>query len=318
MNLIIVGPGTIGASLALACALHGHRVSLLGRRVAAGTEAQQAMHAGFATLRAAGLLPPAHPDWDARISYVTDIAALPPAAEVVLEAIDEDLQRKCALFRELERSLPDDAIFASSTSGLAVDAIAAECAVRERIAVAHFANPPHLMPTVELVPGSATSEHTMTRLASLVQSLGKIPIRLRRDLPGHVFNRIQFAMLREAMALVAERVASPAEIDLIVKRGLALRLAEEGPLEKMDLAGIDLVHRVASYLFPELDRSTAPAMLDALLAAGRGGARAGGGFHDWDEARRQRVLQRRDAEVIRHLRRLRAQEEIEGQECPTQ
>ena len=115
---------------------------------------------------------------------------------------------------------------------------------------------------------------------------------------------IELQRRREAMALVADGVAEPAEIDTIVKRGLALRLAEEGPLEKIDLAGLQLVHDVAAYLFPDLDRAEQPGLLRDMLAEGRRGAASGRGFYEWDAARAEAVIARRNAEVIRHLKRL--------------
>jgi 3-hydroxybutyryl-CoA dehydrogenase len=171
------------------------------------------------------------------------------------------------------------------------------------VAVAHFANPPHLMPLVEVVPGPETRPGTLTRLSAFLATLGKETVELSRDLPGHLFNRLQFAMLREAMALVAGGVATPAQIDRVVKRGLALRLAEEGPMEKMDLAGLELVRDVARYLFPDLDAARTPDLLERMLSEGRRGADWGAGFHDWTPARADELRRRRNAEVVRQLTR---------------
>jgi 3-hydroxybutyryl-CoA dehydrogenase len=225
----------------------------------------------------------------------------------VVEAIAEDIVVKRELFRILENWVPNTAILASSTSGIAVDDIAAACTRTERVAVAHFANPPHLMPAVEIVPGSATDKSVIDALCVFVSGLGKEPVRLARDVPGHIFNRLQFALMREAFALVRDGVASAEEIDRLVKHGYALRLAEEGPLEKADLAGLPLVASVARYLFPDLDDSPSPEVVDALIAEGRTGAKAGKGFHDWTPERADAVIAARNQEVIRHLLRRRRQ-----------
>ncbi|NNL99713.1 MAG: 3-hydroxyacyl-CoA dehydrogenase family protein [Gammaproteobacteria bacterium] len=304
MKILVAGPGTIGSSLAFACAARGHATTLLGRSDASLARGRETMERAAAELSAAGLAPPSLAGWNECLSAVTRLEAVASDIDLVLEAINEDLPAKQGLFAELERHLPAGVIFASSTSGLPVDAIAARLADPGRLAVAHFANPPHLMPMVEIVPGTATRPDVMDTIAGFVQAMGKTPARLQRDIPGHVFNRIQFAMLREAMALVAEGVAAPVEIDTIVKRGLALRLAEEGPLEKMDLAGLQLVHDVASYLFPDLDRAEQPVLLRNMLAEGQSGAAAGRGFYEWDQDRADAVVHRRNAEVIRHLKRL--------------
>jgi 3-hydroxybutyryl-CoA dehydrogenase len=147
----------------------------------------------------------------------------------------------------------------------------------------------------------------MAALSSFAQGLGKTPVILKRDTPGHLFNRIQFAMLREAMALVEQGIATPEQVDTVVKRGLALRLAEEGPLEKIDLASIQLVHDVASYLYPYLDNTDSPQLLRSMLDQGKGGAKAEQGFYQWDNAKIERILTRRNEEVIRHLQRLKKQ-----------
>ena len=255
-------------------------------------------------LASAGLLPARANGWAARIDTGVSVAAAAADAGIVLEAINEDVEAKRALFAELEAALRPGVAIASSTSGLAVDALAAGLDDPSRFVVAHFANPPLLMPMVEIVPGSKTRPEVVDAVSEFVRGLGKSPARLKRDIPGHIFNRIQFAMLREAIALVSTGVATPEEIDTVVKRGLALRLAEEGPLEKIDLAGVQLVHAVASYLFPDLDCSKTAATLGEMLAEGRLGTAVGRGFYDWTDAHARSVIERRNAEVIRHLKRL--------------
>ncbi len=305
MRIAIIGPGAIGASLALACTLHGHTTKLHGRKGSSFDCARSLIATGLKELSDAGLLPAAYQGKNWRQDLLFSDDEVESDADLVVEAVNEDLALKQAIFAQLDRRLPADTILASSTSALPVDAIAANCVNPARIAVAHFANPPHLMPAVELVPGAATSKQTMQALTDFVASLGKTPVRLERDLPGHLFNRIQFAMLREAISLVAMGVATPEQIDNVVKNGIALRLAEEGPLEKMDLAGLELVHSVATFLYPHLNRSTTPDFLADLIRAGRTGAESGEGFHTWTPDRVRDVLDRRNAEIIRHLKRRR-------------
>lgn len=303
MRIAIIGPGTIGASLALVCALRQHTTTLHGRKGCKFDRARALIEGGFEELSGAGLLPGENEDWRQQLVYSDD--EVEAETDLVVEAVNEDLALKQMVFAQLDRRVSERTILASSTSALPVDAIAADCINRRRIAVAHFANPPHLMPTVELVPGTATSQETMQALADFTASLGKVPVRLEKDLPGHLFNRIQFAMLREAVSLVAMGVATPEQIDNVVKNGIALRLAEEGPLEKIDLAGIELVHSVASFLYPHLDRSTKPDFLEHLLQTGRAGAASGEGFYQWTPDRVRDALARRNAEIIRHLTRRR-------------
>ena len=280
LNVLVTGPGTIGASLALACAVHGHCVTLLGRREASLASAQKLISRCASELEESALAPAEFDGWQGRITMTT----------------------------RLEAHLQKDAVLASSTSGLPVDQIAANCVRASQFAVAHFANPPHLMPVVEVVPGSDTSPETISAIEAFVRSLNKTPVRLSRDVPGHLFNRIQFAMLREAMALVEQGIATPDQVDTVVKRGLALRLAEEGPLEKIDLAGLQLVHDVATYLYPHLDNSDEPRLLKKMLDENNNGSRPEKRFYTWTAEREDRVLARRNAEIIRHLQRLKMEE----------
>lgn len=300
--VVVAGCGQIGASAALLCAMNGHEVTVLARSQASQDRAM-ALLPVFARQLLEIRPELAGADWGRRIGWAreaADAGAL-AACAFVIEAIREDTAEKAGLLAALEARCPADAILASSTSGLPVAGIAARCRDPGRVAVAHFANPPHLMPLVELVPGPATRPETLTRLSAFLATLGKETVELSRDLPGHLFNRLQFAMLREAMALVAGGVATPEQIDRVVKRGLALRLAEEGPMEKMDLAGLELVRDVARYLLPDLDTAQSPDLLDRMLAEGRRGADWGKGFLDWTPARADAVRRRRNAEVVRQL-----------------
>jgi 3-hydroxybutyryl-CoA dehydrogenase len=304
-NVAVVGAGTMGPSLALVFALHGYRATLVARRAdvlgAAAAEADR----GYAELASAGLLPPAADGWRERLAFDTDLPTIVADADLVIDAIAEDLGAKHALYAAVEPRLAAAAILASTTSSIPVAQLAARLADPGRFVVMHFANPPHLMPAVEIVPGDATTPETLASACAIVESLGKEPIRLTRDIAGHLFNRLQFALLREALALVREGVATPREIDRVVKQGYALRLAIEGPFEKADIAGVPLMASIARFIFPTLDNATAPDTLDALIADGRAGSKSGRGFYDWREGEARALVDARNAEVIRHLQRMR-------------
>jgi len=306
MQTLVIGSGTMGPSLALCLALTGHNTVLVARRSEALASAEGAIEIGYRELADAELLPAAADGWRGRLSFATDMAEAARNADFAFEAIAEDAEAKQALFTALDDAAPPQAILASTTSGMLVDVIARHCAGKNRVAVAHFANPPHLMPAVEVVPGSATDGAVMDRLCAFVHGLGKEAIRLKRDLPGHLFNRLQFALMREAFALVRTGAADAEDVDKVVKNGYSLRLAAEGPLKKADLAGLPLVASVVQYLYPDLDTSQTPEDLRNMIQNGNSGAEAGRGFYDWTPERGAAVTAERNQEVIRHLKRLRA------------
>ncbi len=306
MKTLVIGSGAMAPSLALCLTLAGHHTVLVARRKEALTEAKSAVDVAYGELEQADLLPAASSAWRDRLSFSTDLAGAAAGIDFAFEAVAEDAAVKQPIFAAIQQAARPEAILTSTTSGMAVDIIAKKCSDKGRIAVAHFANPPHLMPAVEIVPGSATDEAVMDRLYEFIAGLGKEPVRLKRDLPGHLFNRLQFALMREAFALVRNGAASAEEVDKVVKNGYALRLAAEGPLEKADLAGLPLVASVAEYLYPDLDTSQAPDDLRTMIGEGKSGAKDGQGFFEWTPERGAAVIAERNQEVIRHLKRMRA------------
>lgn len=304
-NATIVGAGTIGPSLALTFALHGYRATLVARRREALDAARVEADRAFDELERADLLPAIATGWRERLSFKTDLESSVRGAAIVMDAISEDLAAKQALYAEVEARIGDDALLTSTTSSIPVALLAAHLRRPERFVVAHFANPPHLMPAVEVVPGSATSPQTIERACAFVAALGKEAVRLSRDIPGHIFNRLQFALFREALALVRDGVATPGEVDRVVKHGYALRLPIEGPFEKADLAGLPLMASISRFIFPTLDNSASPDELDRLMAEGRSGSKTGRGVYEWRDGEARALINERNAEVIRHLQRMR-------------
>lgn len=298
----VVGAGTIGSSLALLCALRGANVIVCVRSATSLQRCKEQIEAYLDLLAAESLVTSAKAESARRkLVYHSEIDTGLAQADVVFEAVAEELTAKKAVFAKVETIVGDQCLLGSCTSGLPANAIFAETSLPDRAVVTHFANPPLLMPAVELVPGSRTSAGTMTRIQNLIEALGKEPIVLKTDTPGHLFNRIQFAMLREAMSLVSRGIASAEQVDKVVKYGLALRLPSEGPLEKIDLAGLRLVEAVASYVFPALDSSSEPTYLRRLIAEGRFGADWGRGIYEWSDESRARAIERRARQVIAQL-----------------
>ncbi|WP_244196167.1 3-hydroxyacyl-CoA dehydrogenase family protein [Paraburkholderia susongensis] len=216
------------------------------------------------------------------------------SAQFVIEAIPEVLELKHRLYAALTNLLADDAILASNTSSFPPDQLASPLRAKERFVIAHFWNPPHMIPLVEVVPGSATAPEVTQRTAALMGAIGMEPVVLAKAIPGFVGNRLQFAVLREALNIVRSGAATPEVVDRVMKASLGRRWGIVGPFEGADMGGLDTFVDIASHLMPQLAKDEDVIdLLRAQVDAGRVGVRSGAGFHEWDEARLARVAEGR-------------------------
>lgn len=271
-RLAVLGAGLMGVGIACHFARHGHTVRLYDTDPQRLAEVPAVASAILCELEASGQQDPA--DRDAVLARLTPTPTLNALADATLliEAIPERLALKHALYAELETLIADEAIIASNTSGLPPDRLAQGMRLPERLLIAHFWHPPHLIPLVEVVPGSATL--------------------------GFVGNRLQFALLREALHIVHSGIASPEVVDQVMRASLGRRYAMVGPLEAADMTGLATVQDICQHLLPELASGTEMMSLVAeKVARGDTGARSGQGFYRWDEARHQRIQSRREHQL---------------------
>jgi 3-hydroxybutyryl-CoA dehydrogenase len=300
----VVGAGTMGPGIALTLALGGVRTRILDlteERAAQGLEkAQGYLHlleknelaAPERARRAAGLL-------DAGTQFEETIGA----ADLIVESVPENLAQKRDLFEQLDAASKPEAVLASNTSGLSITAIASRCKHPERTLTTHFWNPAHLMPLVEVVKGQETSEETAQAVMNLLSACGKQPVLVRKDRPGQLGNRLHHALLREAVNIVQEGIATAEDVDRALKTGFGLRLPVYGVFEHADLVGLDLTHTVLSYIAPDLySQPQAPPLLKAMLANGDLGVKSGKGFYAWSRKSAAEVADRRDRFVLEFLR----------------
>lgn len=288
----------MGHGLAVQFARHGARVSLIDHRQSNLDRAREQMAAAVEFLNDEGLAELSTETVLDRIDLTLDTAEGVADADLVIETVSEDLDVKHEVFENVAAAAPEDAVLASNTSGLLPTDIAAGVPeAADRIVACHRWNPPYLLPLVEVVPGEQTSEETVERATASVEAVERDPIVLNREVPGFVWNRIQFAVVRECMHLLEEGVASLEDIDAAVRDGYALRTAVVGPFETMDLASLDLFRTIADELYPELsDADEASDLFEEYVSDGRTGVEAGAGFYDYDESPEQ-VVERRNRRV---------------------
>jgi 3-hydroxybutyryl-CoA dehydrogenase len=189
---------------------------------------------------------------DAPIHWLPLAAESLAQVDLAIETATEDLVIKKELLARVDGWLPAEALLATNTSSLSIGALADAVASPERFAGFHFLNPAHLTGVVEVVPGPATGVETVDRLARFARRMDKVALVLGRDIPGFIWNRIQFAVLRECLYLLREGFADVESIDAAVSDGLAPRWTSLGPLATADLGGLDTFRRAAAHLFPRL------------------------------------------------------------------
>lgn len=220
------------------------------------------------------------------------------ACGLLIEAIPERLELKHALYAQLEELIAPEAVIASNTSGLPPDALAEKLAHPERLLIAHFWNPPHFIPLVEIVPGTATKAEYLHELQKLLLSMQLEAVVLDRAAPGFVGNRLQFALLREALHIVKSGIASAEVVDQVMRASLGRRYAMVGPLEAADMTGLATVQDICRHLLPEL--ATGSDMMSLVadkVANGDTGLRSGQGFYRWDDSRKEYIQQRREHQL---------------------
>ena len=177
---------------------------------------------------------------------------------------------------------------------------------KERVVGTHFWNPPHLMPPVEVIRGKCTSEATMDVTCALAERVGRIPIRVEKDVPGFLWNRLQLALVREALHVVEQGIASPEAVDQAITAGLGLRWSALGPFRLMDLGGLATFHAIAAYLYRDLSAAQEPQRtLADKVGAGETGLRAGRGFYEYPSGSAETAIRVRDARLFELLKLLR-------------
>lgn len=293
-KVCIIGAGLMGHGIAVEFAVAGYDISLVDSEVEQIALARTRIDSALELLAQAGRVKPGQFDIvRRRISFTTDLDAGARDADLVIEAVNEDLELKRGLLARAADVAKHGAVLTSNTSSFMPSLIADAVPNPERFAITHYFNPPYLVPLVELVPGPATDPGLIDSLEGLYRFIGKNPVRVQREVPGFIANRLQAALGREAMALVEAGIASPQDIDTVVKYSLGRRLAVGGPFEIWEQIGWDLVETIAGELFKEISNDPQPSkLLKEKVAAGDLGVKTGRGFYEWTDDSAEELRQR--------------------------
>ena len=292
----IIGAGTMGHGIAQCFAVKGWQVRLYDTRPETLKTAPDRIRANLSVFGEAGIIDPDTALAAAERVILCDTLALAAQGpELIIETISEELDLKRKLFTELEGLVPPETIFCTNTSAISITSISRYLKHRERALGTHFWNPPHVLPCVEIIKSQYTSEDVFEKVVSIIAAIGKEPVRVHKDVPGFLGNRMQHALQREAMSIVEQGIASPEEVDRVVKFGFGLRLALMGPLERADLGGLDITYKVQKYLLPHLCNEIEPsALLAEKVAEGHLGAKSGQGYYPWPPEKTAETIRTRD------------------------
>ena len=300
----VIGAGTMGAGIAGEFARAGCEVRLVDRDEDALDRGMEMLRVAQESLVKAGFVTAESTDMARkRVSPVTMIEEAGAGVQLLVEAAPEDILLKQELFARFDGCCPKEAILASNTSGLSITTIAGATSRPGQVAGMHFWNPPHIIPLVEVTKGELTADATAQTLLDVCRRLGKRPILVRHDVPGFVGNRIQFAIMREALHILSEGIASAEDIDTAMTAGPGLRYALIGPLRTADLGGLDVFNAISEYLFGELNSGAeVPRALGELVKQGKLGAKTGAGFYEYPGKAQGEIVRRRDRLLLEFLR----------------
>ena len=279
-SVLVAGAGTMGVTLTRLFAQSGYAVTLWNRRQVSLDKARDRIANDLAVLQDQGRLTETTDTITGRIQYATDLAVY-AAADFVVENIAEDLAVKQDFFRTICALVPETTVLATNTSGLRVSDIAQAVEKPQRFCGMHWWNPPDLIPLVEVTKGDQTGQEAAQIVYDLALSLEKKPVIVKKDILGIIGNRLQYAVLREALHIMELGAAGPQEIDAAMKYGPGFRYSILGPLETVDLGGLDIFRAVSNYLFQDLGAEQRSPVLNDLADQGRHGVKTGAGFYDY-------------------------------------
>ncbi|HIY58554.1 MAG TPA: 3-hydroxyacyl-CoA dehydrogenase family protein [Candidatus Tetragenococcus pullicola] len=298
-----IGAGTMGHATALQFALKGYSVNLLDTSVDVLQEGIARMREDLSSYVKVGLVKAEEVDGiianiHPTVSYEEGLEE----ADFVIESIVENLAVKKEVWQKVEKLVGPETILATNTSGLSPTKIAKFLEKPERFLVAHFYNPAHLMPLVEVVPAEKTNSAVVQTTVDLMNHIGKHAVALQKEAPGFVGNRIQAAVIRECLSIMQQGIATPETIDDIVKYSLGLRWSILGPVMSADLGGLDVFNTIITYLTTEISNEVGEnALLVQKVKEGHFGQKSGQGFYDWQGEKGQELIDYRNQKLLAAL-----------------
>lgn len=302
-NICVLGTGNMGPGIALQFARAGYQVILWGPDEKYKEEGILNFKRNLDDMVREGFMEDAEARQAHQRTCVTaDLQEAAGDAHFIIEAIPEVLELKQDMYAQLEVLCSADAIIVSNTSTLLPTPLSEKMKHKERFLVAHFWNPAHLAPLVEVCGSPETLPENIGATMDILKKIGNEPVLMRKEILGFLGNRIMHAMNREALALIGAGVCEAEDIDMVVKSSFGPRFANLGPMEYLDFSGLDLIKNIQGYLYGDLDNT--PGVLpqiDKLVSQGNLGLKTGKGLFDWS-AKANHIRENRDKEFVRRLK----------------
>ncbi len=299
----IIGGGKMGVGIGQLFASKGHEVKILyvGNDKERG-DSQANMEANLSFLASQDVISKSDiPEIMARVTYTEEIKDIADFADIVFEAIVENLRLKQDMFKKLDEVCPQETVLASNTSALSITLIAEKAQHRERIIGTHFWNPAYLIPLVEVVKTKDVSKEVVTRTFDVLKNAGKHPVVVEKDVPGFLANRLQHCLFRESISIVEKGIATPAAVDEAIKYGFGMRVGVMGPFEVMDSCGLDMTKAIHEFVFPDIeDTHKVQKLVTDSIAAGRLGFKTGGhGIEDWTQEEMKKSAEELNVKLVK-------------------
>lgn len=303
-NISIIGAGIMGQGIAQACAMYGNEVVLHDNNKESLSHAMDSIQENLTLFIQHGIITTKEKEATLkRIQTSIDLHESVHRADFIIEAIPEVIELKWDLFNKLEDIVEDHVIIASNTSTLPLTELITYAKIPSRFIITHFFNPAHLVPLVEIINHETTAQYVIDTAMQLLTTMGKVPVLLKKEVPGFIANRLQAALLREALYLLQSGVADARDIDTAMKSGPGFRWAFIGPLETADYGGLDTWKRVLDNLSPVLAKDeSAPELIRHLVEQNKLGVKTESGIYDYNNASIHTALQKRDDNFIQLLK----------------
>lgn len=298
-NIVIAGSGVMGSSIAQVFAQYNFDVVIYDVSESQLEKSKELIALNQNVLIEKEILTPEQAQAVLRnLSFTTNKECF-AKADLVSESIVEKLEVKHAFYEEIVKLCKEDCIITTNTSGLSIHKIAESVTLPQRFAGMHFVNPPHIVPLVEIIKCKETQDEVTEILWQLLENVNKKPIIVKKDIPGFILNRIQFAVLREALGIVESGAASLEDLDKVLHYGLGMRYACLGPFEIADLGGLDTFASISNYLFADLNnQKEGSALFNELVKQGKLGVKSGEGIYDYSNGKGEEVIKKRDENFL--------------------